>query len=88
MSDVQMSARGVPVQVIRSPHLDCPKGSSQVEIRYGNGGHGKQSWFPATRAEAIERVRDLYLADKDSLGKERPDRPGPKRRTRGEDEND
>jgi len=69
MSDIQLSTRGVPVQVIRSPHPGCPRGSQQVEIRYGNGGAGKQSWFPATHTEEIERVRDCYLADQDSIGR-------------------
>ncbi len=72
-----LSARGVEVSVHTSPHQDCPHGSLQAEVRYGRGGGKRSAWFPYVERcwDAIEHTRCLFLEDRDSIGRERMERP-------------
>jgi len=71
------SANGVEVSVHTSPHQDCPRGSLQVEVRYGRGGGKRSAWFPYSEScwDAIEHTRCLFLEDRDSIGRVRMQRP-------------
>ena len=65
------SRRGVDVTVSRIPHHDCPFGSRQVEIRYGDTGRpGTEAWLPDVPRgwHLVHDVTEFFRDDRDTLG--------------------
>jgi len=75
---VFISECGVTVTVQRLPQPDCPHGSEQIEVRYGERVRpGTVAWYPDVPRcwPTVNQIIGYFCDDRDNLGRPFSERP-------------